>query len=446
MKTQPKGKIKEVLELIDYSVDDFQTDAIFQAIRKKEYFISGPRQIGKSLLSCGYSIILAMKGLKVLYLTHTATLAADMMRRNMGYFKKLKELGIVENIINDKQAKEVWFTGGGCIKFNVRSPGVAVGTSWDAIVWDEAQKVSNELVEEIVPILSQSEHRMQLHIGTPPTDADFISYPDSPFVMAKKRSGDEWKEFSATDKYDPSIDITSLSLAKKANPAWKRTKNFWDGLKKAQKTMSHKQYCRQYLGVWTLPNRNEVHEPYFSGEKVSKIMTTAGSKSVTFTAGVGILPNSNTAYVSMNDGVVTEIVERFDVAEGGIDLIASWLRERLPSIQQIRVPANMRGKALHEVIKEQRFAGKVKMVTLPEMGNFLTRFVKQCESSSLKIYKATDSEIAMGSFWLSYDPRSGTNEIKSGLPEDSALVLALVNSTVDGDVVKRTQSAKAIYF
>lgn len=446
MKTQPKKVIQEILDLIDYDLDQFQIDAIFQAIRKKEYCISAPRQVGKSKLSNGYSIILAIKGLKVIYLTHTTALASDMLRRNLKYFNKLKEIGIVEKIVNDKNTKEVWFKDGGCIKYHVRSPGVAVGTSWDAIVWDEAQKVGNDLVEEIVPILSQSEHRMQLSIGTPPTDKDFIDYPDSPFIQAKKRGGEGWKEFSAFETYSPDIDITDLSLAKKANPAWKRTPNFWDGLKKAQKTMSHKQYCRQYLGVWSLPNKVNVSDPYWSGEKVSKILTSGGSKALRFTAGVGILPNSKTAYISMNDGVVCEIVERFDIADGGVDQIALWLKERIGQIYSVRVPANMKGKALQEVIKEMRFAGKLKMTSLPEMSNYLSRFIKQCEEGSLKVYRATDTELAMGSFWLGYDARSGTNEIKAGMPEDAALILSLVNATVDESIVKRSESAKAFWF
>lgn len=446
LKTVPKETIKGFLDVIDYSIDEWQVSSIFQTIRKKEYYISGPRQFGKSQLSIACALILAFMGLKVLFLTHNVALSEDLMRRAVIYGRKLQEMGAVTQIYNNKNQKEIWFASGGCIKFGVRSPGVAVGTSWDAIFWDEAQKVSNEIVEEVLPILSQSKHRVQLHIGTPPTDQDLINYPDSPFIEARKRGGEAWKEFSAAPEYSPDIDISNLSLAKFSNPAWTRTPNFWDGLKKAQKTMSHEKYCRQYLGVWKADKKFNTHDPELTGKEVSAILTNRGSTARFFTCGVGINSASTKAYVSMNDGVVTEIAEVFDLDDGGFDSMVEWLVERARFVHSIRIPATVKGRALIETLKERRIGGKLKSTSMPEMDNFLSRFLKQTKANNLKVFRSSSVEMALGNFWLEYDSRSSTSVIKSGVPEDACLVLALVSSTVDENLTNRVSSAKAFWF
>lgn len=444
MKQLTKKSIKEVLEgVLNAKRDAWQIDTIYQTCKQKEYYLSGPRQIGKTTLAADTSLILAMKGLKVVYLCHRVDNVRDVMQRVLEYANPLKKEGIVTRISPSHGFYEIDFASGGKISFKVRTNSVSVGLTVDAIIWDEAQKIDSKIVEDVRPTLSQSDYKIQLFIGTPPKDDDWRLYYGGPFMEAKKRGLKNYKEFSAAEQYSPDIKINKAT-ALKANPAGYRTKNFWADLERAAESMSHESFCRQYLGVWNVPQKNVQHEPQLTAKEVDKMLTTVGSKAKRFTASIGISANTNNAYIALNDGSTTEIAERFELEIGGLDDLIYWIKDRMSMFNVVRVPSTARGKALAAEFKAMNMGAKIKVVTLPEFSNNLARFLKQTEEESLKVYKADDVSLALSSFWLSFEPRSGSHDVKSGVPADVTLMMALVNSTVDGKILERNKGAKAL--
>lgn len=447
MKTLTKKSIKDILAMMGAKRDDWQIDIPYQTFKKKNFYLSGPRQIGKTTASAETAFILALKGLKVLYLTHKADNARDVMGRVLAYANQLVHNGVVTRIQPSNGFTRIEFSSGGEIAFRVRGPGVSVGLTFDCIIWDEAQKISPEIIEEVKPILSVSKYRLQLFIGTPPTEKDRAYNPNGPFMLAKQQNAENYVEFSCAEKYSEDIEISYENMIK-ANPAAKRLPGYWEFLQEEAKNMDHESFCRQYFGVWHDTTVKKVHDPYLTSEQVNNMLTEKGSVENSFTASIGISANSNFAYIAMNDGVVSEIVQKFELDLGGLDDVIDWVSDpqRLRTIKVIRIPSTARGKAIAEELKSKRLGNKIKVVSLPEFSNNLSRFLKQAEEGSLKVYKENEVKLALASFWLGYEPRSGSYDIKSGIYSDAAILMALVNSTVDKKLMERSRGAKAWVF
>ena len=66
-------------------------------------------------------------------------------------------------------------------------------------------------------------------------------------------------EFSAADEYSPDIKI-DVNVLKKANPAIVagRVPDWEKDFKRRVGNMSHEALCRQYLGVWVIPEDVET--------------------------------------------------------------------------------------------------------------------------------------------------------------------------------------------
>ena len=194
-------------------------------------------------------------GFRGIYTAHRGKTSKEVFNRLLAVFEKPHLAVLINRVEKLDSGGVVYFNSGGYVFIAVRSKDVGVGLTFDFIIWDEAQKVSQEMNEGLSPVLQTSNLKVELFIGTPPTREDFERYNDSTFIRKKKEylaASDKKKvnymEFSAADEYSPDIKI-DVNVLKKANPAILagRVPDWEKDFKRRVGNMSHEALCRQYL-------------------------------------------------------------------------------------------------------------------------------------------------------------------------------------------------------
>ena len=114
-----------------------------------EAVISAPRQAGKSLVAEVYATMHALRGEKVLYTGHRADLAGSIFRRLWATIPE--DWGVTATFSNGREQLD--FPSGGSIAFKTRTPRVGRGYTYDKLVVDEGQHVTEEDLDGVRPTL-----------------------------------------------------------------------------------------------------------------------------------------------------------------------------------------------------------------------------------------------------------------------------------------------------
>jgi hypothetical protein len=444
-KKMTKKMIRDLTTAFGFTLDPTQIDALYMAENNVEAFLSWCRQAGKTETILAWLILGAVQGYSGLFFSHDSNTVNAAMARFSQVCVPLMDpsVGLVKKISPSNGFTQVEFTSGAMVYFRVRTPGAGRGLTFDRIVFDEAAIMDGSALAEVTPTLTNSKQRRILMAGTPPTPDDIRKYgTDTPWIKARA-AGKNWMELSSAPEYDPELP-TDLEAVRKANPMWRRITDLKGLIELELSKMSHEAFCRERLGVWNLPKPGEQHDPYLTKAEVDAMLTTQGTRDNTrFTAAIGILPGADEAYIAMSDGAITEIAETFDIGMGQLYELVDWITERARTqIDEIRIPNNQRGKALEKMLREKRLSQKVKMITVPEASSKISLFLKQTSEGSLKVYKSDETYMALTSFWLGIVPMSGSVDIRAGLDNDAARVIALTYATREGKLLDRATPIK----
>lgn len=178
----------------------------------KTVCISKPRQNGKSYATRFYAIWLAaVEGRNVLYTAHHGTTTREMFDQVCAFVANTPDfaLSLEPNGIHRAQGSEgVYFRSGGYIKFGTRTNSAGRGGTFDVIVIDEAQELTDEQQEALNPtvVASASGDPQKIFLGTPPN----AKCPGTVFRHMHDVAHDEnsqssawWLEWAATEVGDP---------------------------------------------------------------------------------------------------------------------------------------------------------------------------------------------------------------------------------------------------
>jgi len=222
--------------------------------------ISIPRQVGKTFLlgSIVFALCLLFPNLTVIWTAHRLRTAAETFASMQGMARKQKIKPHISKIVLGSGDEEIQFHNGSRILFGARERGFGRGFSEvDVLVFDEAQILTENAIDDMLPATNQSPNPLILYTGTPPKPTD----PGEVFKMkrAAALSGGSddtlYIEFSG----DPDADPNDRAQWRKANPSHpKRTPVA--AMLRMLKNLSRESFLREAMGIWDLDDKHAAFD------------------------------------------------------------------------------------------------------------------------------------------------------------------------------------------
>ena len=304
--------------------------------------LSRPRQNGKSFAARYYALWCAfVEGKSVLYSAHNGgttrkmfKFMADFIELHEDFARKLRPGDGA--IYRAKGSEGIYLASGVCIEFSTRTNSGARGGTYDVIVVDEAQELTDEQDDALSPttIASDSGDPQMIYIGTPPNQ----KCPGTVFRSLHDRAhadelGDAWwLEWAATEIGDPH----DVGRWYECNPMM--------GYRIKERAMRDKadtkpadSFAREYLGWWDAPTAAVEH---VISEKAWALCETDEPPEPRVTcAGVKFGPDRATLAYCLCPAEGAAYVEWVDTRplSEGVGWIASWLYARRIRIATVAI-------------------------------------------------------------------------------------------------------------
>lgn len=217
--------------------------------------ISIPRQVGKTyLIGCiVFALALLTPGLTVIWTAHRTKTAKE----TFGSMKAMCAAPLVKVLIDrvsDARGDEgIYLKNGSRILFGARESGFGLGFAGvGVLVLDEAQRLKQNTMDDLIPTMNTVANPLVLMMGTPPrpTDAGEV------FTMQRQEALDADKvgeptdgilyvEFSADDDAKPD-DRDQL---RKANPSYPH-RTGERAIRRMRKLLDDESFLREAFGIW----------------------------------------------------------------------------------------------------------------------------------------------------------------------------------------------------
>lgn len=301
--------------------------------------ISVPRQNGKNVIIEAREFYgLVINGEKILHTAHQVRTAKNSFNRLVRIFTnedhpEIRDL--VKNIRYTNGEEAIELSNGGIIMFSARSRQAARGFDGiSLVVFDEAQELTDDQVEAIMPTLAASATgtRQMLYAGTPP-------YPGCPgTVFRRKRTAclsdpgehDSWHEWSVEADSIEEIDVTDETLWYNTNPSLGTflSKEFTEA---ECRTSSKDGFARERLGWWCKV-LVEVTDYIINKDKWNACMSEELKPTGKTAYGVKFSPDGTEvclcgAVIPTNGPARISMIERKQTSQG-TSWLAEWLNTR----------------------------------------------------------------------------------------------------------------------
>ena len=221
--------------------------------------LSAPRQNGKNVcLEAREFFGMVIRGEKILHTAHQVVTGKKSFRRlermfTDRRFPEIRKLVKYVRYTNGEEAIEL--ENGGSIEFSARSRQRARGFAGiSLVIYDEAQELTDDQVDAIMPTLSASAtgSRQIIYTGTPP-------YPGCPGNVFRRRRQicqtepgphDAWHEWSIAADSIQDIKVEDTGLWYMANPALGINLNE-EFTREELRTQTTDGFARERLGWWS---------------------------------------------------------------------------------------------------------------------------------------------------------------------------------------------------
>jgi hypothetical protein len=430
---------KLLTSAMGFDLDRWQVQMIQKFLADDIDSMAVPRQNGKTEVDNGCMAVFGLAGFSSLYTAHDTSQVKNNMRRMFAICRSDAMKPYVKKCYVGDRLVE--FNNGATIGFSVRSPDAGVGLTVDLLVVDEAQKMDDIELEAISPLMTTSENRRELWTGTPPTDADIARAAVIPFRTRRKKR-ERFVDYGAGD-YSEDMP-TTLALAKKTNPAWKRIPDFKGLVERERRSMSHAAFCRQRLGAWPpIEKTVVVPDPELSAQEVEAVMTKTGSTANVFDMAIGIWDQVDTAFVVAFDGKFLELIHTADLTHG-LPELAQWLVNRGRMIRTLTIKKSWKGSALAEILMASPgLARKVRVPNPVMAGTKYNVFAEKVRARQVMVFDNWRMREALGSFWFETS-KTGNTILKNTTGETELAVQALALALTPTALM--TRAAPALVF
>lgn len=319
--------------------------------------ISKPRQNGKSYAARFYAIYMAVfEHRQVLYSAHHSSTTNKMFKAMCDLFESPERYpefaNDVKTVSHARGYEGIYFKDwvdydgnirqGGCIEFATRTNSGARGGTYSVIVIDEAQELTDEQQEAMLPVISAASDvkdrkslPQQIFVGTPPNYTCHGTVFSKMHKMAHSEDkGDAWwMEWSIeSDNLEKTITDAEVALqyAYETNPAM--------GYRIAEKTilnefetMSLDGFARERLGWWSVMSAKK--EDYAISEELWMSCASLDPKPEGKTA-FGVKFSADGSEVALAGAVIPaegpariSLIDYRSTGEG-TQWLASWLNAR----------------------------------------------------------------------------------------------------------------------
>lgn len=230
--------------------------------------------------------------------------------------------------------------GWGSVEFVARSRGSGRGFTVDDLVCDEAQELTDEQLEALLPTISAapSGDPQQIFTGTPPgplADGSVFMRLRGQALEHPKRIA--WTEFSIADDMTPDVAMRQWrKLVAQTNPALGIRLNM-STVTDEHESMSDEGFCRERLGWWDRSAKSAAAIPadkWAAG--AVDVATLVGPKSfgVSFSRNGSLVALAGAGKTA--EAIHVEIVDALSGGIGdGLGKLADWLALRWPDTAQI---------------------------------------------------------------------------------------------------------------
>lgn len=234
--------------------------------------MSVPRQAGKSHDAIIWVAFLVLElGYSVLWTDHNYATTCEMLSRFKSIFGKRAGDPDATYAINSrmkdstaKTAQEKFeFSNGGLLCFSTRTDSASLGFSFDVIVYDEAQKLTDSQTQTLEPTKTHSPHKnsQSLFIGTPTRAGE----PQRVFLETRSEAWSDspgedlcWLEYGAEEIGDPFDDARLYEVNPSLAEGLVEVEDIMAGIR-TMKTNALGA-AQEYFGYW-LPPQDQTNPP-----------------------------------------------------------------------------------------------------------------------------------------------------------------------------------------
>lgn len=226
----------------------------------KSIGLTKPRQNGKSFAARDYCIdMAAVEGKSVLYTAHHGRTVRTMFKEMCDFVLAHEDFKDELDYIYKAGGYEgIYFENGACIEFQTRTNAGGRGGTYQIVVFDEAQELTNAQQDAILPTVSAAGEidegegdPQKIYIGTVPGP----ECQGTVFRTLHDRAHSEdtsvwWLEWGAQGDTLDDVDIDDVDLWYACNPAMGRRMSEYT-VRDEHDTMTRDGFARERLGWWS---------------------------------------------------------------------------------------------------------------------------------------------------------------------------------------------------
>lgn len=317
--------------------------------------LSIARQVGKTYLVgwIVFALCTLNSGLTVIWTAHHGRTTAETFAKMKAMSAKPKVAGFVEAVRSTNGEQSITFKNGSRILFGARDQGFGLGfDKVDILVLDEAQRVKEVAMADMVPATNAAPNGLVILMGTPPRPTD------NGDVFANRRKdaleGDPdtlYIEISA----DPGAKIIDWEQVAKANPSYPHRIGKTAILRLQKLLGSDEGFYREGYGIWDVNHgvSRLISVGEWQGTEAQEVpgdglraFGVAFSLDGSRMAIGGAVKHSGGCHVEVIDGQSGDL-------EAGIAALADWLAERWRTVALIAISGQAGAPALEQALLDR---------------------------------------------------------------------------------------------